>query len=72
MASLVQELEQHIPVSRHPRQYIRTEADSSKCRFLAIDSVSGKTINTSFDDEQRRLAKAMSAFQRLPPFPDPL
>jgi hypothetical protein len=59
-------------VSRNPGRYIRTAADSSKLRFLAIDSVSGKTINTTYDAESRRIATAMTAYQRLPPFPDPL
>jgi hypothetical protein len=61
-----------IVVSREPNRYVRSAADSSKLRFLAIDSVSGKTINTTYDAESRRVATAMTTYRRLPPFPDPL
>jgi len=61
-----------IAVSREPGRYVRSAADSSKLRFLAIDAVSGNTIDTTFDAESRRIAAAMTAYRRLPPFPDPL
>jgi hypothetical protein len=61
-----------IVVSRERGRYLRSPADSTKLRFLAIDSVSGKTLNTPFKDEFRRLAIAMTANRRVPPFPDPL
>jgi hypothetical protein len=61
-----------IVVSREPGRYVRSAADSSKLRFLAIDSVSRNTIDTTFDAESRRIVAAMMAYQRLPPFPDPL
>ena len=61
-----------IVVSREPSRYVRSAAASSKLRFLAIDSVSGNTIDTTFDAEIRRMAAAMTAHRRLPPFPDPL
>jgi HNH endonuclease len=61
-----------IPVSKEPGRYIRNVCDSAKLRFIAIDSVSGKTVDTTFDSEQRRIAAAMSRYRRLPPFPDPL
>jgi hypothetical protein len=61
-----------ITVTDEPRRYFRSAADTSKLRFLAIDSVSGKTINTTFDAESRRMAFAMTANRRRPPFPDPL
>jgi YD repeat-containing protein len=61
-----------IVVSRDPGQYLQSRADATKLQFLAIDSVSGKTLNTTYDEESRRIAVAMTADQRLPPFPDPL
>lgn len=61
-----------IIVSREPGRYFRSPADSTKLRFLAIDSVSGKTVDTSWDDEIRRMDTLMRAFQRPPPFFDPL
>lgn len=61
-----------VEVSRDPKRYIGRNVDREKLRFLAIDSVSGKTVNTSFDEESRRLARAMSAYGRTPPFNDPL
>jgi hypothetical protein len=61
-----------IPVSRVPGRYIRTVNDASKLPFIVIDSVSGKTVATTFDAEQQRIAAAMTRYRRLPPFPDPL
>lgn len=61
-----------IVVSCDPNRYIRHHADRMKLRFLAIDSVSGQTIDTSFDGESRRLAEAMTQHRRKPPFSDPL
>lgn len=61
-----------VVVSRDPRRYVGNIADQAKLRFLAIDSVSGRTINTPFDQESHRIAAAMTTYQRLPPFPDPL
>jgi hypothetical protein len=61
-----------VAVSKEPGRYFRKPADSTKLRFLAIDSVTGKTINTTFADESRRLAMAMTENGRKPPFLDPL
>jgi hypothetical protein len=61
-----------IPITKYPGRYIQKAGDSSKLHFVAIDSVSGKTIDTTFDAEQRRIAKAMTKYHRIPPFPDPL
>jgi hypothetical protein len=62
-----------VVVSREAGRYFRTSADLSKLRFLAIDSVSGKTVDTAFDEENRRMAIAMlTASRKLPPYPDPL
>ncbi len=61
-----------VVVSRRTQHYFRTTADASKLRFLAIDSVSGKTVDTTFDNETCRLAEEMTAHGRIPPFPDPL
>ncbi|MPZ36318.1 MAG: HNH endonuclease [Rhodospirillales bacterium] len=61
-----------IVVSKVPGRYLTNVADQAKLRFLAIDAVSGRTIDTPFAEESRRLAAAMTAYGRLPPFPDPL
>lgn len=61
-----------IVVSREAGRYFRSRADGDKLRFLAIDAVSGKTIETSFRQETKRMAAAMTACQRVPPFWDPL
>jgi hypothetical protein len=61
-----------IVVSRDPGRYFSNRADAAKLRFLAIDSVSGKTLDSPFVDESRRLAELMSVCRRRPPFPDPL
>lgn len=61
-----------VVVSHDPGRYDGVIADQAKLQFLAIDSVSGRTINTSFDEESRRIAAAMTTYRRLPPFPDPL
>lgn len=61
-----------VVVSREAGRYFQSHADDEKLRFLAINAVSGKTIETSFGQETQRIAVAMSAFQRLPPFWDPL
>jgi len=61
-----------IPVSRDPGRYLRSRVDTAKLRFLAIDSVSRETIETTFEAEQFRLAAAMTEQGRMPPFPDPL
>jgi hypothetical protein len=61
-----------IVVSRESARYFQSHADDKKLRFLAIDAVSGKTVETSFSQESRRIAEAITAFQRLPPFLDPL
>jgi hypothetical protein len=58
-------------VSREPSRYIASAADRAKLRFLSIDAVTGRTIDTSFDEESQRLAMAMSTYGR-PPLPDPL
>lgn len=61
-----------VVVSREAGRYFQSHADDEKLRFLAIDAVSRKTVETSFGQESRRIAEAMTAFQRLPPFWDPL
>ena len=61
-----------IVVSRDPSRYVGGITGRTKLRFLAIDSVSGRTINTTFDEESRRIAAAMKTYRHLPPFPDPL
>jgi hypothetical protein len=43
-----------------------------KLRFLTIDAANDTMQDTSFWDEQHRLALAMTAARRVPPFPDPL
>jgi hypothetical protein len=61
-----------IVVSREASTYFQSPADNEKLRFLAIDAVSGKTVETSFAEESQRIGAAMAAFQRFPPFWDPL
>lgn len=61
-----------VVVSTDPGRYVRSIVDQTKLRFLAIDSVSGRTINTTFNEESRRIASAMMTYGHLPPFPDPL
>jgi len=61
-----------IVVSRDPGRYLTNGADQAKLRFFAIDAVNGHTIDTPFAEESRRLATAMTAYGRPPPFPDPL
>jgi HNH endonuclease len=59
-----------IVVSHESCRYIRDVADNSKLQFLAIDSVTGRTISTSFAEETHRMAVAMR--DRPVPLPDPL
>ena len=59
-------------VSREPSRYIASAADRAKLRFLSIDAVTGRTIDTSFDEESRRLAMAMRTYGRGNPLPDAL
>ncbi|NNM56234.1 HNH endonuclease [Acidocella sp.] len=61
-----------IVVSKEPGRYFRRPTDSVKLRYLAIDAVSGKTIDTTFEEESKRLLEAMRQYQRRPPFTDPL
>ncbi len=61
-----------IVVSREASRYFQSPADAEELRFLAMDAVSGEKVETSFGQELRRIAAAMTAFQRLPPFWDPL
>jgi hypothetical protein len=60
-----------LAVSNEPARYLQSPIDP-KLRFLAINSVNGEMWNTSFVEEQQRLALAMTAAGRTPPFPDPL
>jgi hypothetical protein len=57
-----------LEVSREPRRYFETPADNKKLRFLAIDAVSGKSHESSFQEEIGRCVR----MRRTPPFPDPL
>jgi hypothetical protein len=61
-----------IPVSHQLSRYPEIGVDGSNAPFLAIDAAIGKTMQTTFGDERRRIAQAMSTHRRLPPFPDPL
>jgi len=61
-----------VAVTREAGRYFQSSADYDKLRFLAIDAVSGKTVEISFGQESRRIAEAMKAFQRPPPFWNPL
>lgn len=61
-----------VVVSCDPGRYIGGRADHAKLRFLALDAASGKTVETTFHDESRRIAETMRIYRRLPPFSDPL
>jgi len=61
-----------VTVSREANRYLRVPDDFTKLRFLAIDPVAEKMIDTAFADESHRMAVNMTTFRRLPPFPDPL
>ena len=61
-----------VVVSQESHRYLRTASDSTKLRFIAIDAFSGNTINTTFDEESKRIATEMTKHRRTPPFPDPL
>jgi HNH endonuclease len=58
-----------IVVSRDPDRYFRSPADAAKLRFLAIDSVSGKTLDSPFAHESRRIAGLMSVGGERPHSP---
>jgi hypothetical protein len=60
-----------VAVSNEPMRYLHAPFDT-KLRFVTINSVSGEMQNTSFAEEQHRLALAMTSACRTPPFPDPL
>lgn len=61
-----------VVVSREPERYIGNDADQVKLRFLAIDSVSGRTIDTAFREELHRLVVAMLSRGQIGPIFDPL
>ncbi|WP_233202514.1 hypothetical protein [Dyella sp. AD56] len=61
-----------IPVSHQLSRYPEIGIDGSGAPFLAIDAATGNRIQTTFGDERRRIAQAMSTHGRIPPFPDPL
>lgn len=61
-----------IVVSREPGRYFKSNADREKLRFVAIDAISRKTIETPFDEEVMRMAEKMSTSRQLMPIPDPL
>jgi hypothetical protein len=61
-----------IVVSQEAHRYFRTASDSTKLRFIAIDAVSGNTINTTVYEEFKRIETEMTKHRRIPPFPDPL
>jgi hypothetical protein len=60
-----------VPVTNEASRYLKALSDP-KLRFLVINATTGKMWNTSFRDEQHRLALAMTAAGHTPPFPDPL
>jgi hypothetical protein len=61
-----------IPVSHHISRHSGIGVDGMDAPFLVIDAATGRTIQTTFGEEQRRLACAMTTHARKPPFPDPL
>ncbi len=61
-----------IPVSAQPERYLKSQEDTKKLRFLAIDARNKKTIDSPFAEETRRIAELMTKYQRFPPFADPL
>lgn len=61
-----------VAISQSPERYFRNRGDREKLRFLAIDAISGKTIDKCFDEETHRLSELMRVERRKPPFSDPL
>ncbi len=61
-----------IVVSHAPERYFQAYEDEEKLKFLAIDAVSGRTIQVPFAEERHRLAQMMTAARCTPPFADPL
>jgi hypothetical protein len=61
-----------IVVSNDHRRYFPDREAAGKLRFVAIDAATGKTINTTFAEETRRIGAVMATYRRPPPFPDPL
>jgi hypothetical protein len=61
-----------VPVTSDAQRYLRSGSDREKLRFLAIDAPSGKTIDTSYDVEVRRMGGLMAQLGTPPPVSDPL
>jgi hypothetical protein len=63
-----------VPVSREATRYFCDPSDLTKLRFLALDSVSGTQIDTTFAEENHRMVTMMIASGIFPPPPvsDPL
>ena len=64
----------HVPVSREAARYFGDPAAlQTELRFLALDAVSGKIIDTTMAEETHRLVTMMLASGTFPPpAPDPL
>jgi HNH endonuclease len=66
-----------LAVSNEPKRHLKMPnylvPNDPKLRFMVIDSVSGRMLNTTFAEEQQRLVQGAIATGRfpLPPFPDP-
>jgi hypothetical protein len=61
-----------VVVSHDHRRYVSNVADHAKLRFLAIDSTTGRTIDTTFNEESRRLLAEMRLSGHPLPVADPL
>ena len=61
-----------VTVSKEVGRYFQKPADNAKLRFLALDSVSGKQISTTFAEEIHRVVMMARGAGKLPPAPDPL
>lgn len=63
-----------VVVSNDASRYINSASDLSKLKFMAMDSVSGKKIQTSFPEEKARLLRVAATARIRAPFqlPDPL
>ena len=61
-----------VPVTENPLRYLGGDDALERFRFLVLDALSPKRHESSYADEQKRLAALMKAAQRFPSFDDPL
>jgi len=57
---------------RSTAKYISSRHDQNKVRFVTVDATSRQVLDTTFNQESRRMASEMTRLRRKPPFPDAL